>query len=372
LTDSVEFWYSGWEPNSYAYHGYDGRRYVDSERGEQYAPRFGTGDVIGCGLLAERREIFFTKNGAHLGIAFVDITTVVYPTVGLHSPGEKVSFNFGSAPFLFDVQRFAASQRSARHSHIELTPTPPVSIDGLVRAYLLHFNYAETLAKFDSSDSAAGNGGEVLILDELEPIVPRGNILPKAQTALGANCAATRCTTLLEHMLSTMMHRRQLRLHVLRGDVQAAFDLSNRLFPALLARHPYVQFRLQCQYFIEMLRRGEAMAAVAYAQSELTVYQPPLGRAPTRAAASELDNVIALIAYDDPCTAEEPQASLMSRAYRESTADCLNEAVLEEHGIPPQCTIERLFRHLMIVTEVNREANLGYGDSLCVDDRLSE
>ena len=51
-------------------HGYDGRRDVDSERGEQYGPRFGTGDIIGCGLLLDRREIFFTKNGTHLGIAF--------------------------------------------------------------------------------------------------------------------------------------------------------------------------------------------------------------------------------------------------------------------------------------------------------------
>jgi len=166
-----------------------------------------------------------------------------------------------------------------------------------------------------------------------------------------------------------MIHRRQLRLHVLQGDVLAALDLSNRLFPALFARHPYVQFRLQCQHFIELLRRGEEMLAVVYAQSELAAYQPPLGRAPTRAAASELDDVIALIAYEDPRTAEEPQASLMSEAYRESTADCLNGAVLEEHGIPAQCAIERLFRHLMIVTEVNREANLGYGDCLCVDDR---
>ena len=62
---------------------------MDSERGEQYGPRFGTGDIIGCGLLTERRELFFTKNGAHLGVAFSEISAILYPTVGLHSPGER-------------------------------------------------------------------------------------------------------------------------------------------------------------------------------------------------------------------------------------------------------------------------------------------
>ena len=79
----------GWEPDSYAYHGYDGRRYADSERGEPYGPRVSTGDVVGCGLLAERREVFFTRNGQHLGVAFTEVGAMLYPTVGLHSPGEK-------------------------------------------------------------------------------------------------------------------------------------------------------------------------------------------------------------------------------------------------------------------------------------------
>jgi hypothetical protein len=123
----------GWEPNSFAYYGYDGRRYVDSERGENYGPRFGAGDVIGCGLLTERREIFFTKNGTHLGVAFSDVSCVVYPTVGLHSPGEKVTVNLGGTPFVFDIDAFVSSQCDARLSQVRKTltrnpaplPSPP-------------------------------------------------------------------------------------------------------------------------------------------------------------------------------------------------------------------------------------------------------
>ena len=60
----------GCEPNSYAYFGEDGRKYHDSERGEVYGPGFVQDDVVGCGLLCAEREIFFTKNGKHLGVAF--------------------------------------------------------------------------------------------------------------------------------------------------------------------------------------------------------------------------------------------------------------------------------------------------------------
>ena len=60
----------GWEPNSYGYHGADGRKYTDSERGESYGPAFTTGDVVGCGVLClSRRQGFFTKNGRLLGTA---------------------------------------------------------------------------------------------------------------------------------------------------------------------------------------------------------------------------------------------------------------------------------------------------------------
>eukprot|EP00965_Chrysotila_dentata_P243274 6205331-Pleurochrysis_carterae.AAC.4 len=70
----------GLEPRSYAYHGEDGRKFSDSERGESYGPGFTTGDVVGCGLLCGSREVFFTKNGTHLGVAFTAVCAGLFPT----------------------------------------------------------------------------------------------------------------------------------------------------------------------------------------------------------------------------------------------------------------------------------------------------
>lgn len=49
-----------WEPNSYGYHGDDGRKYCANGKGEEYGPKFTAGDTIGAGIHMAKQEIFFT------------------------------------------------------------------------------------------------------------------------------------------------------------------------------------------------------------------------------------------------------------------------------------------------------------------------
>ena len=66
--------FPGWPksdvPNSrsWAYHGDDGGLFSSSSSGAlRHLPRFGPGDVIGCGLNDDEKKIFYTKNGQLIG-----------------------------------------------------------------------------------------------------------------------------------------------------------------------------------------------------------------------------------------------------------------------------------------------------------------
>lgn len=53
----------GWEPDSWAYHGDDGRSFCCQLQGKPYGPTFSSGDVVGCGVNFMTGCAFFTKNG---------------------------------------------------------------------------------------------------------------------------------------------------------------------------------------------------------------------------------------------------------------------------------------------------------------------
>jgi len=57
----------GWEPESWAYHGDDGKSFCCQLQGKSYGPTFTSGDIVGCGVNFMTGCAFFTKNGVFQG-----------------------------------------------------------------------------------------------------------------------------------------------------------------------------------------------------------------------------------------------------------------------------------------------------------------
>jgi hypothetical protein len=139
LPNSIKHKQVGWCSQSWGLHSDDGGIYHTSGAGLPFCPyglvellqgvkspsrgqravraNFGVGDTIGCGMLVLpggpdkrqenpfRRAMFYTKNGAFLGVAFVlfdDPWGMLHPCVGIDAHW-LLRFNFGTSPFVFDV-----------------------------------------------------------------------------------------------------------------------------------------------------------------------------------------------------------------------------------------------------------------------------
>ncbi|KAK0623858.1 ankyrin repeat-containing domain protein [Immersiella caudata] len=87
---------------AWGYHGDDGCLFGVNTRsgsGLPYGPKYGEGDVIGCGVNFDQGTVFYTKNGNIIGRAFTGIVGKLYPAVcmNLRMSGCRVSATFWDA-----------------------------------------------------------------------------------------------------------------------------------------------------------------------------------------------------------------------------------------------------------------------------------
>ncbi|KAF4141124.1 SPRY domain-containing protein [Phytophthora infestans] len=119
----------GWKGVSYAYHGNDGD-FVFNDGAKPYGGEWGAFGpswgrttalsdnqkddtptfTVGCGLDADKHQIFFTLNGEMVGTAPTAVLPGDYAAaVSLHAFGDEAMINAGASPFLFDIEGFCAS-----------------------------------------------------------------------------------------------------------------------------------------------------------------------------------------------------------------------------------------------------------------------
>ncbi|KAK9497236.1 hypothetical protein O3M35_004593 [Rhynocoris fuscipes] len=212
----------GWDKHSYGYHGDDGHSFCSSGTGRPYGPTFTTGDVIGCGVNLIDNTCFYTKNGHNLGIAFTDLPSNLYPTVGLQTPGEVVDANFGQAPFVFDIEDMMKELRARTKATIENFPFPGNDSDQqrimhrLVSSYLVHHGYCATAEAFAASTGMEFTEG-----------------------------------------ITSIKNRQKILKLVLLGRMGEAIEMTKLLYPGLLDERPNLHFMLKCRQFIEMVNGSD-------------------------------------------------------------------------------------------------------------------
>lgn len=87
-----------------------------------------------------------------------------------------------------------------------------------------------------------------------------------------------------------------------------------------------VQFRLNCQRFIEIVRLGETLEALKFAQTTLRALSNDLKINGSPEEIETLSTISSLIAYQNP--EQSPIAKYLDQSYRDETADIVNNAVL--------------------------------------------
>lgn len=323
----------GWEANSFGYHGDDGHLYRSQLKGDAFGPTYTTGDVVGGGINYASQEFFFTKNGAEVGRTCKDIKVPLFPTISVHSQNEEVHVNFGQKPFAFDLKEFEAQERTKLQMTIEKISLPTNVSHGIVRSYLLHHGYEDTLGSFDMATKST-----------VPPIyIAQENGFDD------------------HDIVYALSQRKILRQLIKKGEIDAAIGKLREWYPHIVQdERSATCFLLHCQKFIELVRVGALEEAVKYGRLELAKFFELPGYEDL------VKDCVALLAYQQP--QESSVGYLLDDAQREVVADTVNAMILsmnpnlkDSRGVL-HSYLERLLRQLSACCLERRSLNGDQGE----------
>ncbi|KAG4129964.1 hypothetical protein ERO13_D09G112300v2 [Gossypium hirsutum] len=326
----------GWEVNSCGYHGDDGLLYRGQGKGDAFGPTYTTGDTVGGGINYASQEFFFTKNGVLVGTVCKEkeMKGRLFPTIAVHSQNEEVHVNFGQKKFAFDLKEYEAQERLKRQMTIEKISLPPNISYGLVRSYLLHYGYEDTLSSFDLASKST-----------IPPVyIAQENGFDEQDIGYALN------------------QRKILRQLIRNGEIDAAISKLRDWYPQIVQDDKSATcFLLHCQKFIELVRVGALEEAVKYGRIELANFFRLAG----------FDDLVqdcaALLAYEHP--QESCVGYLLEESQRDLVADTVNAMILSTNPNTQdmegclQSYLERLLRQLTACCLERRSANGEQGEA---------
>jgi hypothetical protein len=279
--------------------------------------------VVGAGLHTETNDIFFTKNGKWLGVAFRDVCiTPLYPTVGLHSKDERVSTNFGSAPFAFDIETYISEENYKRTLAVAAEDLSTSVAHELIRDYLNFHGYAKTLRALD--DAAAARGGcDKQRVETSAAIVPDDDDDDVMNDVMNTGNVYSAEGDVVSAESFDLCQRAHIHSLILAGNVDTAEEHLRDKYPGVFLSDYVAEVRLHlaCQRYVEIIRAGQFSNALKYAQSAMPTC---VGLDPSWDEA--IRGVTALVAYHQP--GKSPLSLFLTPAHRDRVADAVNAAVL--------------------------------------------
>ncbi|XP_022773532.1 ran-binding protein 10-like isoform X2 [Durio zibethinus] len=295
----------GWEVNSCGYHGDDGLLYRGQGKGDAFGPTYTKGDMVGGGINYASQEFFFT-----------------------------VHVNFGQKKFAFDLKEYEAQERLKQQMTIEKISLPPNISYGLVRSYLLHYGYEDTLNSFDLASKST-----------IPPIyIAQENGFDEQDIVYALN------------------QRKTLRQLIRNGEIDAAISKLHNWYPQIVQDDKSATcFLLHCQKFIELVRVGALEEAVKYGRIELAKFFGLAG------FDDLVQDCVALLAYERP--QESSVGYLLEESQRDVVADTVNAMILSTNPNMKdmkgclQSYLERLLRQLTACSLERRSANGDQGEA---------
>jgi hypothetical protein len=241
----------------------------------------------------------------------------LYPTVGLRSPGEKVEANFGSKPFVFDLEQLQKALKMKTLRTIDAIDIPDKNscLHSLVVSYLMHYGYSDTATALIKESALEG---KVISAKEGE----------------------------------SMRLRRKIQEAILDGRIDEAIEQTNYLAPEVFMSQPSVLFHLKCQKFIEMIKSGDDEATMIYGRTELSEFD-----AESEEDKQHLQDVISLLAYPRPEIS--PLRHLILPSRRQLVADSLNQAILIAQDKPALPALEMLHKQIAVTKELFSQRSPG-------------
>ncbi|KAK9791866.1 hypothetical protein WJX73_010094 [Symbiochloris irregularis] len=140
--------------------------------------------------------------------------------------------------------------------------------------------------------------------------------------------------------LPAITDRMQIRKALQSGNVEDAIDRVNDLNPEILEEGHELDFHLQQQRMIELVRQGKTEEALEFAQE----YLGPRGEENPQFQA-ELERTVALLVFPD--ARDSPLGDLMELSQRQKVASELNAAILSSQGQEQEPRLPLLLKMLL-------------------------